>query len=305
MSHANDSKFVRKKWNIVNDNSNSNYAAANEISSNTGILKSNLCDYNDAFILVTADIIVIAAPETQVAFRNFAPFTKRITKSDRTTVDDAEKVDLMMQMYNLIEYSWNYSETTGDLSFYSKNKATDFNADIVNDNDFKPFKYNAKLLRNIAAQDDHAAYGIPKNVTIAMPLTYLSNSWRSFEMPLINCKVELKLKWSNYCVLSAAGNDNTNDNDDHIIFTIKHTKLYIPVVTLSARDSSQKLIKLLNKRFERSVYCNEYKTRSENENTTNEYRYFVESNFFGAYRLFVPIYSNEDADSKRYTYQKA
>ena len=62
-------------------------------------------------------------------------------------------------------------------------------------------------------------------------------------MPLINCNVELKLKWSNYCILSAAGNDNANGNDGNIIFTIKDTKLYIPVVTLSARDN-QKLTKL-------------------------------------------------------------
>ena len=75
-------------------------------------------------------------------------------------------------------------------------------------------------------------------------------------MPLINCKVELKLKWSNYFVLSAADNENPNGNDDNIIFTIKDTKLYVPVVTLSARDN-QKLTKLLSKGFERSVYWNE------------------------------------------------
>ena len=99
-------------------------------------------------------------------------------------------------------------------------------------------------------------------------------------MPLINCKVELKLKWSNYCVLSAACNDNANGNDDNIIFTIKDTKLYVAVVTLSARDN-QKLAKLLSKGFGRSVYYNEYKTKSENNNTTNEYRYFLKSNFVG------------------------
>ena len=88
-------------------------------------------------------------------------------------------------------------------------------------------------------------------------------------MPLTNCKVELKLKWSNYCVLSAVGNDNANGNDDNIIFTIKDTKLYVPVVTLSARDN-QILTKLLNKRFERSLYWNQYQTKSENKNTKNE-----------------------------------
>ena len=77
--------------------------------------------------------------------------------------------------------------------------------------------------------------------------------------------------------MSANGNDNGNAN---IIFTIKDTKLYVPVVTLSARDN-QKLSKHLSKGFERSVYWNEYKTKSENKNTTNEYRHFFESNFVG------------------------
>ena len=85
-------------------------------------------------------------------------------------------------------------------------------------------------------------------------------------MPLINCKIGLKLKWIKYCVFSAAGNDNDNDNG---IFTIKDTKLYIPVVTLSAR-SNQKLSKLLSKGFELSVYWNKYKIKSENKNTKNQ-----------------------------------
>ena len=74
-------------------------------------------------------------------------------------------------------------------------------------------------------------------------------------MPLINCKVELKPKWTKYCVLSVAANDNTNVNLNDIIFNIKDTKFYVPVVTLSARDN-QTLSKLLSKWFERSVYWN-------------------------------------------------
>ena len=93
-------------------------------------------------------------------------------------------------------------------------------------------------------------------------------------MPLINCKVELKLKWTKYCVLSAAGNENLSDNDKNNnvannILIIKDPKLYVPVGTLSARDN-QKLSKSLSKGFERSVYWNEYKTKSENKNMTNE-----------------------------------
>ena len=98
LNDANDSKFVARKWNIVNDNSNSNYAAANEITYNTPISKSNICDYNDVYILVTVDITVIVAPATQVAFKNCAPFTKCITKIDGTTIDDAEDLDLVIPM---------------------------------------------------------------------------------------------------------------------------------------------------------------------------------------------------------------
>ena len=90
---------------------------------------------------------------------------------------------------------------------------------------------------------------------------------------MINCKVELRLKWSSYCVLSAAGNDNDNGNDYNVIFIIKDTKLYVPVVTLSARGN-QKLTKLLSKEFERSIYWNEYKTKSENKNTANDIDFF-------------------------------
>ena len=92
-----------------------------------------------------------------------------------------------------------------------------------------------------------------------MPLKFLSNL-KSLEILLINCKVELKLRWTKYCFLSAAGNDNANGIDDHIIFTIKNTKLFDPVVTLSARDN-QKLLKLLSKGFERSVYWDEHKKK--------------------------------------------
>ena len=85
----------------------------------------------------------------------------------------------------------------------------------------------------------------------------------------------------------------------NIIFTIKDTKFYAPVVTLSVKDT-QKLLKLLSKGFERSVYWSEFKTKSENKNTTNEYRYFRELNFVGDNRLLVVVYINQDVNSKRF-----
>ena len=102
-----------------------------------------------------------------------------------------------MPIYKLIEYSTDCSEAIGSLWFSSKDQMADFNADIVNNNNFKSFKYKAKLLGNIVAQADNAANVILKNATIAVSSENLSNFWRSFEMSLINCKIELKHKWSN------------------------------------------------------------------------------------------------------------
>ena len=104
-----------------------------------------------------------------------------------------------MPMYNSIEYSSSYSETTGILWFYSKEEATNFNAYIANDNNFKSLKCKTKLLGNTDADGGN---GILRNAPIALPLKYLSNFCRSFKIPLIDCKVELKLKWTKYCILS-------------------------------------------------------------------------------------------------------
>ena len=91
--------------------------------------------------------------------------------------------------------------------------------------------------------------------------------------------------------MSVVGTDvNDNNDDNNIIFTIKDTELYVPVVTLSARDN-QKSSKLLSKGSERLVYWNEYKTKSGNKNTTNEFRFFLQSNFVVVNRLFVLVYT--------------
>ena len=111
-------------------------------------------------------------------------------------------------------------------------------------------------------------------------------------MSLINWKVELKLKWTKYYVLSTVDVGNVNAVSSNIIFTIKDTKSYVLIVTLSARDNQ--------KGFERTLSWNEYKTKSEDKNTTNEYRYFHESNFVGANKLFLLTYLNRKNDVKRF-----
>ena len=104
----------------------------------------------------------------QVAFKKCAPFTKCITKIDGTTTDDAVGLHLViMSMHNLIEYSWNYSETVGRLWFYSKDEATNFNVDIAYTSNLKSFKCKTNLLAKIEANGDN---GILKTATIAVAL---------------------------------------------------------------------------------------------------------------------------------------
>ena len=87
LNEASDSEFATRKWNIVNNNWKAYYGVQNEIKFNTEVLKPNLCDYNDAKVLVRSDITVTAAPAAQVAFKNCAPFTKCITKIDGATIE--------------------------------------------------------------------------------------------------------------------------------------------------------------------------------------------------------------------------
>ena len=104
LNEPNDFKFMPRKCNIANDDSKVSYNAANEIPYNIKVLKRNICDYRDAYILVTDDITVVGHNiATEVAFKNCAPLTKCITKIDETTIDDADDLDLVMSMYNLIE----------------------------------------------------------------------------------------------------------------------------------------------------------------------------------------------------------
>ena len=105
MKESNDSKFVTRKWNIGNGLWYANYEVGNAIIYNTEVLQSNICDYNDAYILVKGDIIATAAPATQLVFKNCEPFTKCITKTDGITIGDTKALDLVMLTYNLIEYT--------------------------------------------------------------------------------------------------------------------------------------------------------------------------------------------------------
>ena len=111
-----NTKFATKKWYIIDSEANGNYSKDEEIKFLTRSIESSLCDYSDAYILVTGNITVTGGNNnTKVAFKNCAPFKKCRTEINETFVDDAEHINIAMPMYNLIEYSDNYSDTSGSL----------------------------------------------------------------------------------------------------------------------------------------------------------------------------------------------
>ena len=122
-SDKENSKFATKKWNIIDSESKGNYSHENRIKFLTKSIESNLCDYSDAYILVTGNIT--ATPNnaaTQVVFKNCAPFEKCRTEINETFVDEADIINITMPMYNLIEYSDNYSDTSGSLWKFKRDK---------------------------------------------------------------------------------------------------------------------------------------------------------------------------------------
>ena len=110
------SKFATKKWHVIDSNSKGNYSHENPIKFLTEPIESSLCDYSDAYVLVTGDITVTGGnTNTKVAFKNSAPFNKCRTEINGTFVDEGDFINITMLLYNLIEYSDNYSNTYPDI----------------------------------------------------------------------------------------------------------------------------------------------------------------------------------------------
>ena len=149
-----------------------------------------------------------------------------------------------------------------------------------------PLNTNQVFFKPLTAADN----GVFKDLKIALPLKYLSNFWRSLEMPLINCKIHLELNWSKECVMSAIA-DTT--------FKITNTRLYVPIVTFSSKDNV-KLVKLFEEEFKRPVYWNEYQTKKETRNLYNKNltRFPLDASFQRVRRLFVLAFDNTDNDAK-------
>ena len=294
-----DSKhFATKKWYIINDENNTNYGVNKDTGANntdttkydTRVLKPNLCDYAEAYILVDGTIRGTGGNNnTRLALKNCAPFTKCNLEINDEHVDTAENLDITMPMYNLIEYSDNYQDSSATLYQYKRDEPPEANA--INDlttHTSSFFKYKIELLGNPVLDGNIAK----RSVKFVVPLKYLSNFFRSLEMPLINCKIKLNLTWKKECVLST-------DADD-AVFIINDTKMYVPVVTLSKEDNKD-FIEQQNKGFQRSIYWNQYKTKEISENAdANVFKYInLDPSFQDVNRLFVMAYNRANGQPTR------
>ena len=178
------SKFKTKNWVEINDESKGTYNSNSQIKVTTTMLKSSLCDCSDPYIHVKGKITITEAGVHQaarqaderdkgVAFKNCAPFTICISEIINTQIDNCKDTDIVMLMYNLIEYSDNYAKTSRSLWQHYKDEP---NYNLANSESFKSkIKITGKTPDN----------GNEKDVEIMVLLKYLSNFWRTLEMPLI------------------------------------------------------------------------------------------------------------------------
>ena len=288
------SKFRTRNWIEINDESRGAYNVNSQIKFKTTMLKSSLCDYSDAYILVKGTINVnntaaqgAAANNTnkKVIFKNCAPFTNCISEINNMQIDNAKDIDIVMPMYNLIEYSDNYAKTTGSLWQYCKDiPARNANDEIIvfdANNTTDSFKFKAKITGQTGNDGT-------KDTEIMVPLKYLSNFWKTLEMPLINCEINLILTWSSNCVLTATGVQNQN-----VTFAITDTKLYVPVVTLSTQENT-KFLQQLKSGFKRVINWNKYLSIPELLAQNPNLNHLVEPSFQGVNRLFVLAFENDN-----------
>ena len=278
------SKFRTKNWVEINDESRGAYNAASQIKFKTTMLKSSLCDYSDAHILVKGTITInergadAAARQADerdkgLAFKNCAPFINCISEINNTQIDNAKDIDIVMPMYNLIEYSDNYAKTSGSLWQYFRDEPDD---DIE---DSESIKSKIKIIGKTPNNNN------VKDVEIMVPLKYLSNFWRTLEKPLINCEVNLILTWSSTCVITNSDGAGT--------FAIIDTKLYVPVVTLSTQENT-KFLQQLKSGFKRVINWNKFLSKPELLAKNPNLNHLIEPSFQGVNRLFVLAFENDD-----------
>ena len=297
------------------------------------MLRSNLCDYSDAYILSKGKIVVTAPGANNnaknirdkrnrsVILKNNAPFVSCITRINGELIEDADDLDIVMPMYNLLEYSKNYRKTIGSLYNYYIDELSDDaddnnfgNIKVVNSN---TFKYKNKIIGNTydvdaripnpdgAGQIDNPIYKVnnegTQEIELAIPLKYLGNFCRALNIRLISFEVFLELKWNKNCVITSlerrqvdAGPPVVRDNDPTgATLSITDCKLYIPVVTLS-KDDEIKLLTNLKPEFKGEIIWNKYRSQMTTEAINNNLNILIDPTFTNVNRLFVLAYQTAD-----------
>ena len=314
----NFSKFVTRNYVKVNSLSNT-YNENKSIRFKIPMLRSDLCDYADAYILVNG-IITVAGNQPRdrqnrpLILKNNAPFDSSITRINNELIEDADDLDIVMPMYNLLDYS----KTIGSLYNYYRDELNDdanlnnfANNNVVNS---KSFQYKNKIIGNtynvdstivpvaggarVANPNYDANNSGEKNVELAIPLKYLGNFWRALDIPLINCEVSLELKWNKNCVITSqqigvnldGGNTAAPTN---ATLAINDCKLYIPAVTLS-KDDEIKLLTNLKLGFTREIEWNKYRSQMTTEAINNNLNFLIDPTFTNVNRLFLLAYQNAD-----------
>ena len=312
------SKFVTREYVRVNSLSNT-YNENKSIRFKTPMLRSNLCDYSDAYILVKGTIAV-AAPGANndannigdkrnrpVILKNNAPFVSCITRINGELIEDADDLDIVMSMYNLLEYSKNYRKTIGSLYNYYRDELSDDaddnnfdNIKVVNSN---TFKYKNKIIGNTynvnaGADGSDVNKNGTQEVELAIPLKYFGNFWRALNIPLISCEVSLELKWNKNCVITSLeqrdiGGGNRDNAPTGATLSITDCKLYVPAVTLS-KDDEIKLLTNIKSGFKREIIWNKYRSQMTTEAINNNLNILIDPTFTNVNRLFVLAYQNAD-----------
>ena len=198
-------RFVARKLIEVYDQSEGSYNANKEIRIKASMLRSDLCDYSDAYIVLKGNITITnpdnAKRNKAVAYKNNAPIINCISKINNVKIDNAEDLDVVMSMYNLLEYSKKYRKTTGSLWNYCREEPSD-----ALSSDSESFKYKTSITGNTYNVDDKITdddgnevdnpkydankFGIHET-EVVIPLKHLSNFWRSLNILLFYCDVEL------------------------------------------------------------------------------------------------------------------
>ena len=218
-------KFITKNWIEVHNQSGiaaDRYKPSKQIRSKTSMLRSDICVYSDAYIIAKGTITITDpnnnAYDKWLAFKNNAPLTSCILKINNTFIDNAEYLDIGMPMYNLIEYNKNYSKTTRSLWDYYRDEPNSGAEGNINYSikDSKSFDYKTRITRRLEGKETE------KEVEIVVSLEQLSNFWRTLDMPLINCEVNLILTWSENCVITSKSTSDADPDADPAVAAVNN-----------------------------------------------------------------------------------